>query len=233
MDLETLDLKCFSFFRVEKGWTETCILCAASNSKSSKVCPIECLRSHKAAFLSPCNFVTTHSTAFILHFDYLPLSEKLEKASTLIRLPLPQCFWPRGRKLRPWSEKNSDQNPDHARLWFYQEKEKLRPWSEFLGRGNSDHGLSLRCFWGRGRRGGSRRLELSISKNTPHRRWGQGPGSVDPRFPAGLPFPVPGDVCVALFQQQQPQLGPAQMWYSWSRVHAKRVALCEGRVSAF
>ena len=37
----------------------------------------------------------------------------------------------------------------------------------------------------------SRRLELSISKNTPHGRWGQGPGSVDPRFPAGLPFHVP------------------------------------------
>ena len=37
----------------------------------------------------------------------------------------------------------------------------------------------------------SRRLELSISKNTPHGRWGQGPGSVDPRFPAGLPFLVP------------------------------------------
>ena len=37
----------------------------------------------------------------------------------------------------------------------------------------------------------SRRLELSISKNTPHRRWRQGSGSVDPRFPAGLPFPVP------------------------------------------
>ena len=37
----------------------------------------------------------------------------------------------------------------------------------------------------------SRRLELSISKNTPHGRWGQGPGSVDRRFPAGLPFPVP------------------------------------------
>ena len=33
--------------------------------------------------------------------------------------------------------------------------------------------------------------ELSISKKTsPHGRWGQGPGSVDPRFPAGLPFPV-------------------------------------------
>ena len=37
----------------------------------------------------------------------------------------------------------------------------------------------------------SRRLELSISKNTPHGRWGQGPGSADPRFPTGLPFPVP------------------------------------------
>ena len=37
----------------------------------------------------------------------------------------------------------------------------------------------------------SRRLELSISENTPHGRWGQGPGSVDPRFPACLPFPVP------------------------------------------
>ena len=37
----------------------------------------------------------------------------------------------------------------------------------------------------------SRRLELSISENTPHGRWGQGPGSVGPRFPAGLPFPVP------------------------------------------
>ena len=30
-----------------------------------------------------------------------------------------------------------------------------------------------------------------FQKNTPHGRWGQGPGSVDPRFPAGLPFPVP------------------------------------------
>ena len=37
----------------------------------------------------------------------------------------------------------------------------------------------------------SRRLELSISKNTPHGRLGQGPGSVGPRFPAGLPFPMP------------------------------------------
>ena len=37
----------------------------------------------------------------------------------------------------------------------------------------------------------SRRLELSISKNTPHGRLEQGPGSVGPRFLAGLPFPVP------------------------------------------
>ena len=37
----------------------------------------------------------------------------------------------------------------------------------------------------------SSKLELSISKNTPHGRWGQGPGTVYPRFPAGLPFPVP------------------------------------------
>ena len=37
----------------------------------------------------------------------------------------------------------------------------------------------------------SRRLELSISNNTPHGRWRQGPGSVDTTFPAGSPFPVP------------------------------------------
>ena len=37
----------------------------------------------------------------------------------------------------------------------------------------------------------SRRLELSISKNTLHGRLGQGPRSVDQRFAAGLPFPVP------------------------------------------
>ena len=44
----------------------------------------------------------------------------------------------------------------------------------------------------------SRRLELSISKSIPHGRWGQGPGSVDPRFPAVLPFPVPEILqCVA------------------------------------
>ena len=77
--------------------------------------------------------------------------------SMLIRLPLPQCFCPRGRKLRPWSEENSDQNSDHSRLCIYWGKEKLRPWSEFLGRENSDHGLSFGCFWGRGRRGGSQK----------------------------------------------------------------------------
>ena len=41
---------------------------------------------------------------------------------------------------------------------------------------------------------GSEKLEKAgtvDSKNTSHRRWGQGPGSVDPRSPAGLPFPVP------------------------------------------
>ena len=37
----------------------------------------------------------------------------------------------------------------------------------------------------------SRRLELSSSKNTPYGMWGQGACGVDPRFPAGLPFPVP------------------------------------------
>ena len=36
-----------------------------------------------------------------------------------------------------------------------------------------------------------RRLELSLSKNTPHGGWGQGPSSVGKRFLAGLPFPVP------------------------------------------
>ena len=46
----------------------------------------------------------------------------------------------------------------------------------------------------------SRRLELSISKNTPRRRWGQGPGSVDPRFPAGLPFSVPEILEFAAFR---------------------------------
>ena len=34
-------------------------------------------------------------------------------------------------------------------------KGELRRWSKFLGRDNSDHGLSLGCFWCRGRRGGS------------------------------------------------------------------------------
>ena len=36
------------------------------------------------------------------------------------------------------------------------------------------------------REGWNRRFQ-----KTPHGRWRQGPGSVDPRFPAGLPFPVP------------------------------------------
>ena len=66
-----------------------------------------------------------------------------------------QCFWLRRGKRRPWSEQNSDQNSDHPRLCIYQGKEKLRPWLKFLRRENSDHGLSLGCFWGRGRRGGS------------------------------------------------------------------------------
>ena len=83
---------------------------------------------------------------------------KRDQKSRLIRLALPQCFCPRGRKLRPWSEKNSDQNSDHPRLCIYWGKEKLRPWSEFLGRENSDHGLSFGCFWGRGRRGGSQKV---------------------------------------------------------------------------
>ena len=89
----------------------------------------------------------------------------MESVSMLIRLPLPQCFCPRGR---PWSEKNSDQNSDHPRLCIYWEKEKLRPWSEFLGRENSDHGLSFGCFWGRGRRGGSqcRSLQYQLSVHT-------------------------------------------------------------------
>ena len=34
----------------------------------------------------------------------------------------------------------------------------------------------------------SRRLELSILKNTPHGRWGEGPGSVDPPVPEILEF---------------------------------------------
>ena len=82
----------------------------------------------------------------------------------LIRLPLPQCFCPRGRKLRPWSKKNSDQNSDHPRLCIYWGKEKLRPWSEFLGRENSDHGLSFGCFWGRGRWGGSLKATLGRAR---------------------------------------------------------------------
>ena len=50
----------------------------------------------------------------------------------------------------------------------------------------------------------SRRLELSISTNTPHGRWGQGPGSVDPRFPAGLPFPVPEILVFVAFRDSGP-----------------------------
>ena len=42
--------------------------------------------------------------------------------------------------------------------------------------------------WGSHDQKNSRRLELSISKNTPHGRWGQGPGSVDPSFRA-VAFP--------------------------------------------
>ena len=78
----------------------------------------------------------------------------MSEGSTLIRLPLPQCFCPRGRKVSPWSEKNSGQNSDHPRLCVYWGKEKLRPWPESLETENSDHGLSFGCFWGRGRRGG-------------------------------------------------------------------------------
>ena len=69
----------------------------------------------------------------------------------LIRLPVPQCFCPRGRKLRPWSEKNSDQNSDHPRLCIHQGKE------------NSDHGLNFGCFWGRRRRGGSQPVVLGMT----------------------------------------------------------------------
>ena len=34
-----------------------------------------------------------------------------------------------------------------------------------------------------------RRLELLISKNTPHRRWGQGPGQRRPKVPGRFAFP--------------------------------------------
>ena len=40
------------------------------------------------------------------------------------------------------------------------------------------------------RKEGESLLERSLGKGGQNRRWGQGPGSVDPRFPAGLPFPV-------------------------------------------
>ena len=61
----------------------------------------------------------------------------------------------------------------------------------------------------------SRRLELSISKNTPHGRSGQGPGSVDPRFPAGLPFPVPEVLEVVAFRNLGkifPAIFPGLSW---------------------
>ena len=32
---------------------------------------------------------------------------------------------------------------------------------------------------------------VDFKKHTPHGRWGQGPGSVDPRFPAALPSQCP------------------------------------------
>ena len=95
-----------------------------------------------------------HISALRVFFFFFVV--KRQDHSMLIRLPLPQCFCPRERKLRPWSEKNSDQTSDHPRLCIYWGNEKLRPWSEFLGRENSDHGLSFGCFWGRpgrGRRG--------------------------------------------------------------------------------
>ena len=58
--------------------------------------------------------------------------------SMLTRLPLPQCFWPRGRKPRPWSQQNTPdsvftgerRNSDQTMVWVSGE-EKLRPWSEF------------------------------------------------------------------------------------------------------
>ena len=62
---------------------------------------------------------------------------------------------------------------------------QLTVWEE---NGSTSSGVRFRWFL---YQKNSRRLELSISKNTPHGRWGQGPGSVDRRFPAGLPFPVP------------------------------------------
>ena len=44
---------------------------------------------------------------------------------------------------------------------------------------------------GRAKGGGPNVTETERGQNTPHGRCGQGPGNVDPRFPAGLPFPVP------------------------------------------
>ena len=61
-------------------------------------------------------------------------------------------------------------------------------------RGGRKHteGDSVACFlWGHK----SEKLEkagtVDSKKNTPRARWGPGPGGVDTRFPAGLPFPVP------------------------------------------
>ena len=65
-----------------------------------------------------------------------------------------------------------------ARFPFYTRRPDLQSTSNFL---IESRGVSQK---------NSRRLELSISKNTLHGRWGQGPGSDNPRFPAGLPFPV-------------------------------------------
>ena len=109
---------------------------------------VECKSSFSPFFVKPTCFRWGTKTPF--------------SKNTVFTALIPQCFWPRGRKLRPWSEKSSDQNSDHPRLCIYQGKEKLRPWSEFLGRENSDHGLSFPCFWSRSRRGGSQISELSF-----------------------------------------------------------------------
>ena len=90
-------------------------------------------------------------TADIQQKNSVRPSKSWNNKSTLVRLPLPQCFCLRGTNLRPWSEQNSDPNSDSV---FIGEKEnsglvlscwggKLRPCP------------SLGCFGGRGRRGGS------------------------------------------------------------------------------
>ena len=83
-------------------------------------------------------------------------------------LPLPQCFWLRGTKLRPWSKQNSDQNSDHTRLCIYQGMEKLRPWSKFLGRENPDHGLNFGTPRGGGRSGSDCRFVSPLQWPPPH-----------------------------------------------------------------